>query len=71
MNITASFGYDYQRRRSAKTVSGSTTTYTYDGMNLVKGALSSSTAYNFFGSGIDEPLAVYRDGSLRYTAVLN
>ena len=34
---TASYTYDYQGRRTSKTVGGVTTTYLYDGLNLVAG----------------------------------
>jgi RHS repeat-associated protein len=61
---TASYVYDYQGRRSTKTV-GSATTYLYDGLNLVREAGASSADY-LFGPGIDEPLAMSRGGQLYY-----
>jgi RHS repeat-associated protein len=63
---TAIYTYDYQGRRSSKTVGGVTTTYLYDGLNLV-GETSGATVANYvFGPGVDEPLAQYRAGTLSY-----
>jgi RHS repeat-associated protein len=64
---TASYGYDYQGRRSSKTVSGSTTGYLYDGLNLVSES-GAPSAYYLFGPGIDEPVAVSRGGVISYYA---
>ena len=64
---TASYTYDYQGRRTSKTVSGSTTTYLYDGLNLIR-ASGSSTGDYLFGPGIDEPLAMSQSGSVYYFA---
>jgi RHS repeat-associated protein len=61
---TASYVYDYQGRRSKKTV-GSATTYLYDGLNLVQETSASSADY-LFGPGIDEPLAMSRGGQVYY-----
>jgi RHS repeat-associated protein len=61
---TASYLYDYQGRRSTKTL-GSATTYLYDGLNLVREA-GASTADYLFGPGIDEPLAMLRGGQIYY-----
>jgi RHS repeat-associated protein len=61
---TASYLYDYQGRRSTKTV-GSATTYLYDGLNLVRETGASSADY-LFGPGIDEPLAMSRGGQIYY-----
>jgi RHS repeat-associated protein len=65
---TASHVYDYQGRRTNKTVSGSTTSYLYDGLNLIQAAGSTTTAY-LFGPGIDEPLAKVQAGSVSYYSV--
>ncbi len=64
---TASYAYDYQGRRSMKTVSGTTTSYLYDGVNLVR-ETGSATADYLFGPGIDEPLAMTRNGQVSYYA---
>jgi len=61
---TASYLYDYQGRRSSKTV-GSATIYLYDGLNLIREAGASSADY-LFGPGIDEPLAMSRGGQVYY-----
>jgi RHS repeat-associated protein len=58
---TTGYGYDYQGRRSGKTVSGATTTYLYDGLNLVSES-GAPSAYYLFGPGIDEPVAMSRGG---------
>jgi RHS repeat-associated protein len=62
---SASYGYDYQGRRSSKTVSGSTAAYLYDGLNLVSES-GAPSAYYLFGPGIDEPVAVSRGGQVSY-----
>jgi RHS repeat-associated protein len=62
---TASYLYDYQGRRRAKTVGGVTTKYLYDGLNLI-GELGASPAEYLFGPGIDEPLAMSRGGQVTY-----
>jgi len=64
---TASYAYDYQGRRAMKTVSGTNTTYLYDGLNLVSEAGSTPADY-LFGPGIDEPLAMTRNGQVYYYA---
>jgi RHS repeat-associated protein len=61
---TASYLYDYQGRRSTKTV-GSATSYLYDGENLIREGGASSADY-LFGPGIDEPLAMIRGGQVYY-----
>jgi RHS repeat-associated protein len=66
--VTASYLYDYQGRRSAKTVSGAPTSYVYDGLNLIGEAGSSAASY-VFGPGIDEPLAMSRGGAVYYYGV--
>jgi len=63
---TAAYTYDYQGRRTSKTVSGTTTTYLYDGLNLV-GEMTGGTISNYaFGPGIDEPLIVNRAGTISF-----
>jgi RHS repeat-associated protein len=64
---TAGYGYDYQGRRSNKTVSGTGTTYLYDGLNLVWES-STTSAHYLFGPGIDEPIAMSRGGQVSYYA---
>jgi RHS repeat-associated protein len=67
-SATASYGYDYQGRRTSKTVGGATTTYLYDGLNLIQAAAPTTTAY-LFGPGIDEPLATVLAGNVAYVSV--
>ncbi|MGH7484856.1 MAG: hypothetical protein ACREMY_04505, partial [bacterium] len=63
--VAATYTYDYQGRRSSKTVSGTTTSYLYNGLNLVSEVGSADYA---FGPGIDEPLAVNKSGNVSYMA---
>lgn len=65
----ATYTYDYQGRRTSKTVGGVTTTYLYDGLNLVSETTGSQTTYFLNGPGIDEPLAMARNGAVSYFSV--
>ena len=65
---TSSYAYDYQGRRSGKTVGASTSSYLYDGLNLIQEAGATPADY-LFGPGIDEPLAMSRSGSIYYDLV--
>lgn len=63
---TATYTYDYQGRRTSKTVSGATTTYLYDGLNLV-GETTGGTLTNYaFGPSVDDPLIVNKTGTISY-----
>ena len=66
---TATYTYDYQGRRTSKTVGGVTTTYLYDGLNLVAETTGGQTTYFLNGPGIDEPLAMSRAGAVSYFSV--
>jgi RHS repeat-associated protein len=66
--VTASYAYDHQGRRTSKTVGGTSTSYLYDGLNLVRTSGTSAAEY-LFGPGIDEPLAMLRGGSVYYVSV--
>ncbi|HVS30878.1 MAG TPA: RHS repeat-associated core domain-containing protein, partial [Thermoanaerobaculia bacterium] len=57
---TVSYKFDYQGRRTSKTVGGTTTTYLYDGQNLI----GESGANYLYGAAIDEPLATDRGGAI-------
>jgi RHS repeat-associated protein len=50
----SSFGYDPIGRRAAKTVSGATTNYLYDGVNIVQELQGGTPAANLLSGGIDE-----------------
>ncbi|MCK6685924.1 MAG: RHS repeat-associated core domain-containing protein, partial [Thermoanaerobaculia bacterium] len=65
-NETASYTYDYQGRRTSKTVGGVTTTYLYDGLNLIAETAAGQTSYFLNGPGIDEPLAMSKAGQISY-----
>jgi RHS repeat-associated protein len=65
--VTATYRYDYQGRRSGKTV-GAATSYLYDGLDLVRETTGSSTEY-LFGPGIDQPLAMLSGGQVYYYCV--
>jgi RHS repeat-associated protein len=57
-NEVASFKYDPFGRRVEKVAGGITTTYLYDGMDILKETRSHGTTFTYVhGSGIDEPLA--------------
>ena len=64
-SATAGYVYDYQGRRSSKTVSGAASGYFYDGLNLVQEQGATPADY-LFGPGIDEPLAMSRGGQVYY-----
>lgn len=68
-DVAASYTYDYQGRRTSKTVAGTTTTYLYDGLNVVAETTSGQTRYFLNGAGIDEPLATSRMGRPAYFSV--
>jgi RHS repeat-associated protein len=63
---TAVYTYDYQGRRTSKTVGGTTTTYLYDGLNLVGETAGATITSYAFGPGIDEPLIVNKAGTISY-----
>ncbi|MFN7987708.1 MAG: RHS repeat-associated core domain-containing protein [Thermoanaerobaculia bacterium] len=65
----STYTYDYQGRRTSKTVGGVTTTYLYDGLNLVSETTGGQTTYFLNGPGIDEPLAMSRAGAVSYFSV--
>jgi RHS repeat-associated protein len=65
----ATYAYDYQGRRSAKTVAGLTSSFLYDGLNLVGETSGAATANYAFGPGIDEPIIVDHDGTISYFSV--
>ncbi|MCC6132476.1 MAG: RHS repeat protein, partial [Acidobacteria bacterium] len=65
-NETASYTYDYQGRRISKTVGAVTTTYLYDGLNLIAETAAGQTSYFLNGAGIDETLAMSRAGQISY-----
>lgn len=53
----ARFAYDPLGRRVEKVAAGVTTTYTYDGEDVLRDVAGSSTLKYVYGPGIDEPLA--------------
>ena len=66
---SATYTYDYQGRRTSKTVDGVKTTYLYDGLNLVSETTNGQTTYFLNGPGIDEPLAMSKGGAVSYFSV--
>ena len=66
---SASYTYDYQGRRTSRTVNGVTTTWLYDGLNLVAETTNGQTTYFLNGPGIDEPLAMSKAGAVSYFSV--
>jgi RHS repeat-associated protein len=67
--ISASYTYDYQGRRTSKTVAGTTTTYLYDGLNPIAETTSGLSSYFLNGPGIDEPIAMSISGAISYFSV--
>jgi RHS repeat-associated protein len=65
-NETASYTYDYQGRRTSKTVEGVTSTYLYDGLNLIAETAGGQTSYFLNGPGIDDVVAMNRAGQISY-----
>jgi YD repeat-containing protein len=66
---SASFSYDAVGRRTEKTVSGVTTQYLYDGLDIVveKDGVGAVKAWYVRTLNIDEPLArIAADGTVRY-----
>ncbi|MCU0241158.1 MAG: RHS repeat-associated core domain-containing protein [Vicinamibacteria bacterium] len=53
----ATFKYDPVGRRAEKVASGMTTTWTYDGEDILREARGTATTTYIHGPGIDEPLA--------------
>lgn len=68
-SVSAAYAYDYQGRRTSKTVGGVTTTYLYDGLNLVAETTNGQTSHFLNGPGIDEPLAMAKSGGVSYFSV--
>jgi RHS repeat-associated protein len=65
--LTASFSYDALNRRTGKTINGTTTTYVYDGWDIIKETTGSLTTHYTRTLNIDEPLVFERsDGAIRY-----
>ncbi|MGH9442745.1 MAG: RHS repeat-associated core domain-containing protein [Thermoanaerobaculia bacterium] len=67
-DILVAYGYDYQGRRLSKTISGSKTDYLYSGLDLIRDSGPSSADY-IVGPGVDEPLAVAKNGIVSYVDV--
>ena len=65
---TASYAYDYQGRRSKKTIGSVTTTYLFSGAEVLRDSGSITTDY-LLGVGIDEPLACVTGGNVFYLDV--
>jgi RHS repeat-associated protein len=61
-SVTASYKYDYSGRRFSKTVNSVTSTYIYEGQNLIAERGAATVDY-VFGRGIDEPLAMTSGGT--------
>lgn len=52
--VSASFTYDAFGRRTAKTLSSTTVTYLYDGLNLVQELSGTTPTVNYLNGGLDE-----------------
>jgi RHS repeat-associated protein len=62
----ARFAYDPLGRRVEKVTGGVTTSYTYDGEDVLRELRAATTVRYIHGPDIDEPLAVDDDGTLSY-----
>jgi RHS repeat-associated protein len=51
---TASFGYDLAGRRNSKSILGTTTSFAYDGANIVQETIGGTNTANSLTGGIDE-----------------
>jgi RHS repeat-associated protein len=65
-SVTASYRYDYQGRRISKTVRGLTTTYLYNGLDLIAETNTTGTTTYVFGPAVDEPLATHQYNNIYY-----
>lgn len=63
--LTANFTYDALGRRTQATVNGATTTYLYDGMNIIA-EMGAKNAHYLRTDNIDEAIARYSSESERY-----
>ncbi len=52
--VSASFGYDARGRRNTKTISSTTTTFLYDGLNIVQELSGSTPTTNILTGRLDE-----------------
>ncbi len=66
--LAASYRYDYDGRRTGKTVNGVSTAYLYASQQLLAESGAAGAAY-LYGAGIDQPLAMLRNGQVSYYAV--
>jgi len=64
-SASATYSYDHQGRRSSKTVGGQTSSYLYDGLNLIQEQGATPADY-LFGPGLDHPLSMNRNGQVFY-----
>lgn len=66
--LTASFKYDALNRRVEKTINGKTTTYLYDGFDIIQEMENGMVSADYIRTlNIDEPLArIKADGTVRY-----
>ncbi|MBV9497559.1 MAG: transglycosylase SLT domain-containing protein [Acidobacteria bacterium] len=62
---TASYRYDYAGRRTTRTSGGTTTESIYADVNLLRDTGATVTDY-LYGIGIDEPLAMFRGGTVSF-----
>jgi len=65
-SVAASYQYDHWGRRSMKTVGGAQTAYLYNRQHVAEENSPSSTAYYLHAPGVDNLLAMVRDGSPYY-----
>lgn len=62
--LSASFQYDALNRRISKTVNGITTTYVYDGIDIIQETTNGVKTEYIRTLGVDEPLSKVTDGGV-------
>ncbi len=63
---SATYVYDYRDRRSERTASGSTVSFVYVDVDAVAELSPAGEADYLYGPGMDEPLAMSREGAVYY-----
>jgi RHS repeat-associated protein len=63
-SASANYKYDYEGRRTSKSAGGATSSYLYVGLSPIED-VGASAGY-LFGPGIDEPLAVEKNGGVGF-----
>lgn len=68
-SVSASYTYDYNGRRSAKSVGGTSSEYLYDDYHAVVETTGGVKSEYLFAPGLDQVLAMVRGGAIHYFGV--